>query len=180
MEALRVVIDTSSLVSYILTQGEIMSQVMTAWENDDFILLSSPETRAELSAVLNRPAIQELSSVPLAPFAEGIDKFSLHVPGTLELNGISRDPKDDKFLACAVEGKAHYLVSSDKDLLEIGQYESVCILSPGQFLIALHIAKLSGESLRSQYSLATLDKIQNELCLEPKTRDKLNAIINSF
>lgn len=156
-----------------------MSEVMAAWRRDDFILLSSADTRAELSAVLDRPEIQKLSSVPLAPFAEGLEKFSQHVPGTLELKGISRDPKDDKFLACAVEGKAHYLVSSDSDLLEIGHYESVCILNPGQFLIALHVARLSDESLRTQYSLETLNRIQDELCLEPRTRDKLVAVINS-
>jgi putative PIN family toxin of toxin-antitoxin system len=180
LESLRVVIDTSSLISYILTKGEIMSQVMAAWRKDDFILLSSPDTRAELSAVLNRPEIQKLSSVSLAPFAEGVEKFSQHVPGQLKFKGISRDPKDDKFLACAVEGKAHYLVSSDNDLLEIGKYETVCILNPGQFLIALHVARLSSDTLRTQYSLETLNKIQNELCLEPKTQDKLGAVIDSY
>ena len=157
-----------------------MSEVMAAWRRDDFILLSSADTRAELSAVLDRSEIKKLSSVPLAPFAEGLEKFSQHVPGILELKGISRDPKDDKFLACAVEGKAHYLVSSDGDLLEIGHYESVCILNPGQFLIALQIARLSDETLRTQYSLETLNRIQDELCLEPRTRDKLVAVINSY
>ena len=28
-----------------------------------------------------------------------------------------RDPKNDKFLECAVDGKANYLVSADKDIL---------------------------------------------------------------
>ena len=46
------------------------------------------------------------------------------------------DPRDDGVLACAVEGEAHYLVSSDPRLLDIGRYEEVCIVNPGQFLLA--------------------------------------------
>jgi hypothetical protein len=176
LDPLRVVIDTSSLVSYILTKGEIMSQVISAWRDNDFILLTSPETSAELSAVLSRPQIKALSTVPLDPLSDGIDKFSLLIPGDLSLTGISRDPKDDKFLACAVEGKAHYLISSDRDLLDIGQYENICILNPGQFLVALQLAKLTPEEIRTQYGRATIEKILGELCLEPGTREKLASV----
>jgi predicted nucleic acid-binding protein len=49
---LRVVIDTSSLVSYVLTQSELMRRVVSRWRAGAFTLLSSPATRAELADVL--------------------------------------------------------------------------------------------------------------------------------
>jgi len=66
-----------------------------------------------------------------------LERYMWHVPGDLELTGACRDPKDDRFLARAVEGKAHYLVSSDKDILDMKSYRGVAIVNPGQFLLAL-------------------------------------------
>jgi predicted nucleic acid-binding protein len=48
-----------------------------------------------------------------------------------------RDPKDDKFLALAVSGGAQALVSSDDDLLSMGSFGGVAILSPRRLLEAL-------------------------------------------
>ncbi len=46
----------------------------------------------------------------------------------------SRDPADDKFLAAAVEGKAEYVVTGDKDLLVLKAYRRVEIVTPGRFV----------------------------------------------
>ena len=48
-----------------------------------------------------------------------------------------RDPKDDKFLALAASGGAQAIVSSDDDLLSMGSFEGVVILSPRRFLEAV-------------------------------------------
>ena len=51
----------------------------------------------------------------------------------------SKDSDDDKFLEAAFGGLAHYLVTGDaKDLLTLGEYKGVRIVSPKQFLAALH------------------------------------------
>jgi putative PIN family toxin of toxin-antitoxin system len=42
----------------------------------------------------------------------------------------SRDPKDDKFVACALIGKAEYIITVDKDLLVLETVESVRIVTP--------------------------------------------------
>lgn len=46
---------------------------------------------------------------------------------------VSRDPDDDKFISCAVDAKALYVVSGDKDLLEVGRYRFVEILTAAEF-----------------------------------------------
>ena len=42
---------------------------------------------------------------------------------------VSRDPDDDKFIECAVYARALYIVSGDKDLLDIHDYEGIQIIT---------------------------------------------------
>lgn len=54
-------------------------------------------------------------------------------PGQLTLPGVTRDPKDDAVVACAVEESADLIVSGDQDLLALGQYEGIQVVTPAQF-----------------------------------------------
>ena len=47
---------------------------------------------------------------------------------------VCRDPDDDKFLECAVAGRAKYLVTGDRDLRELGSFRGITILTAGEFL----------------------------------------------
>lgn len=49
-------------------------------------------------------------------------------------NVIPEDPEDDKFIACAIEGKAEYIVSEDKDLRRLGKYGPIQIVGKQAFL----------------------------------------------
>jgi len=64
---------------------------------------------------------------------------SLLVPGRVAV-AASRDPEDNKFLAAAIEAKARYVVSGDKDLLGLKTYRGVRIVTPAAFLRALRQA----------------------------------------
>lgn len=46
----------------------------------------------------------------------------------------SDDPDDNKFLECALEADARYLVSADRDLLDICEFRGVEIVDSGEFL----------------------------------------------
>lgn len=169
---LRVVIDTSTLVSFALTAGDITRQIIDAWRREEFAILTTPATRTELRRVLARPHIMARSRSSLSWLADDIERFSLHIPGALVVQAC-RDPKDDKFLACAVEGEAAYIVSSDRDLLTIRQYEGVCILNPGEFLIVLQLTNLTTVEIALTYSHETLTLGLNTLCLDPLLAQKI-------
>ncbi len=47
---------------------------------------------------------------------------------------VEEDPEDNKFLECALEGKADYLITSDRHLLELGEFAVTKICKPTQFL----------------------------------------------
>lgn len=45
-----------------------------------------------------------------------------------------RDPKDDKFLELAVSGRANFIVSGDDDLLAMGAFQGISVVSPASLL----------------------------------------------
>lgn len=53
------------------------------------------------------------------------------------LAGIVRDPNDDMVVACAVAAAADYVVSRDEDLLSLGAYEGIAMITPEAFMALL-------------------------------------------
>jgi predicted nucleic acid-binding protein len=60
--------------------------------------------------------------------------FLITVRPRRRLSVVRRDPDDDKFLECAVAGKARYLVTGDRALREIGRFRRVTITTVGSLL----------------------------------------------
>ncbi len=50
------------------------------------------------------------------------------------IRGVCRDPNDDMVLECAALAQSRVIVSGDKDLLAVGEYEGIRILTPRAFL----------------------------------------------
>jgi uncharacterized protein len=170
---LRAVIDTSSLVSYALTRGDLMRRVVAHWRAGSFTLLTSAATRSELGEVLARPRIRQMATASLDELVLGLERFSEHVPGLLNPPAVCRDPKDEKFLVCAVEGQAHYVVSSDRDLLDLQRYQGVAIVNPGQFLLALELYSMESSAIAARFSREVLAEIEATVPLEATTTARL-------
>ena len=62
-----------------------------------------------------------------------LEKSSLAFP-VEHFTVVKNDPDDDKFIEAAVEGNAQYIVSQDKHLLNIKDYNEIKILHPDKFL----------------------------------------------
>lgn len=50
------------------------------------------------------------------------------------LNAVPNNSDDNKFIECAVEGEAEYIVSRDRHLLRIGEYEGIKIIDDEEFI----------------------------------------------
>lgn len=48
-----------------------------------------------------------------------------------------RDPDDAIFVEAAIAGEADYIVTGDRDLLELGSYEGILIVTPADFVALL-------------------------------------------
>ena len=131
----RVVLDTNILVSALLFKTEL-SGIVNLWKKGKIIPILSKETFAEFKAVLEYPkfslARQEIRVIieeEVLPYFEVIEV-------TDNIKGICRDVDDDKFVACAVSASASvdFIVSWDMDLLDIGKYKFIRIISASELL----------------------------------------------
>jgi putative PIN family toxin of toxin-antitoxin system len=171
---LRVVIDTSTFVSYVLTKSPLLSRLIDAWHVGAYTLVTSPETRAELAQVLDRPMLKKRAKVSLDELTTGFERYAETVPGLVSLSGACPDPKDDKFLACAFEARAHYLVSSDGDLLDLRWHRNTAIVNPGQFLLALDLSSLQPSMISRRYQSAVLERVLANIPMQPDTAQRVN------
>ncbi len=92
-----------------------------------FILCISPEILAELQKLLEQKL--RYSAKESVKYCLFIESFARIVHPTIRLN-IVRDPDDNKILECAVEAKATAILTFDKDLLELKEYEAIKIIHP--------------------------------------------------
>jgi predicted nucleic acid-binding protein len=60
------------------------------------------------------------------------------------LAGIVGDPDDEIILACTVAASTPHVVARDEDLLSLGNYKVIAIVTPEAFLTLLRSAESSG------------------------------------
>jgi putative PIN family toxin of toxin-antitoxin system len=133
----RAVLDTNVLVSGLLSDHSPPRQLVDAWLDGRYVLVTSLYQVAELNHVLSYPRIANrlrLTDADVDLILAALLSQGEVVAGALQLPGVTRDPKDDPLVACAVEGGAAYLVSGDGDLLDLDEYEGVRVVPPGEFV----------------------------------------------
>lgn len=139
---MRVILDTSVIVSGMISPHASPAQIVAAWRVGRFTLLYSQEIYTEYADVLQRAWIDErLRNVPnrVPDFLEAVRILGEEVVGFVSVQGEIRDPFDEMFLRCAQLGQADYLVSADKDLLSLQVFKNTQILSPGEFVDLLFV-----------------------------------------
>jgi len=134
----RVVVDTNVLISGLFgIKDSPSSQILNAIRAQKIILVTSPIILEEIGEVINRNRVVKRTKMSPRERADIMGKLierSDVTAGEQLLQPVSRDIKDDKFLSCAVEAKADYIVTGDEDLLDLKEYEGIKIVTPRQFL----------------------------------------------
>lgn len=137
---IRATLDTNLFVSMAIRPGGVPDRIRIAWRNGQFILLISPPLLAEVRRVLAYPRLRAL--IRLSPSEEAellrllVEETEI-TAGTLRVEAVPDDPADNFVLACAVEGRAHYLVSGDTHLLSLRDYSGIPIITARAFLTVL-------------------------------------------
>lgn len=52
----------------------------------------------------------------------------------MRIDVVKADPTDNRILECAVAADAHFIVTGDKHLLALGQYQNILISTPAVFV----------------------------------------------
>jgi putative PIN family toxin of toxin-antitoxin system len=127
----KAVFDTNVLVAAFLSEGVCYKLLLRA-RRKEFDLVLSADIMAEFEEVLLRKF--SLSQSELFDVRNLLTEAVTEICKKVEsIKPISRDPDDDRIIACALTVRADYLVTGDEDLLVLRQYAGTTILTPRDF-----------------------------------------------
>lgn len=129
---MKVVLDTNLLVAGFFNKGSASAKIIKKIESGELNCLWSEPIRREAEMIL--------SQIP--PIKEGYVKKIQNIIFTNEnkvenppkLEVVSKDPEDNKLLACAVAGDAAYLISNDSHLLNHDGFKGVKVVTSENFI----------------------------------------------
>lgn len=137
----RVVLDTNVIVSGTATTSTVPYSLLEAWRKGEYILVTSPPIIEEVKEVLKRPEKKFfITNQQIKEVVEALATKAFVTPGIFEADVVKNDPDDNKFVACALEGSASHIVSGDKHLLDIDEYQGIKIVRARNFLESLRSA----------------------------------------
>ncbi len=134
---IRAVIDTSVMVSVTFAKEGVAKKLRDLIADDAFIMVTSKAILRELYEVLHYPHIIKqfkASEEYIDEFTGMIIEHAVTTKGLYSIDGITEDPKDDMFIACALEGKADYIVSRDPHLRNLKHFQGIQIIDASTFI----------------------------------------------
>ncbi len=133
MNKIRLVLDSNIILSAALFKKSTTRQTFDKALAMGQILMST-DTLVEIQDIFNRPKFDKYISKAardefLKDFIETVENVEI-----VQSFSACRDPKDDKILELAVNGKAEYLITGDRDLLVLDPFRDIQIITPAIFL----------------------------------------------
>lgn len=129
---LRAVLDTNTLVSAVIAEGN-ESKILLAAHRSDFKLVTSLEILKEFKEVISRPKFgfskRQINNVLLH-----IIEAAEIVQPNIKRDIIKEDPDDNKIIECAVFSKADFIVSGDNHLLKLKRADGIAIIRSTELL----------------------------------------------
>ena len=137
MSIIKAVIDTSVMVSVAFPKEGLTKELRDMIADGDFILVTSKAILSELYRVLHYPRIMKQFNAAegdIAKFIGIVIENSVLTEGHYDIRKIDADHSDDMFLACALEGKADYIVSRDPHIRNLKQFQGIKIVDATTFI----------------------------------------------
>lgn len=134
---IRAVLDTNVIVSGVIKAEGPPGRVLAAWFEGRFTVVTAAPLLAEVARVPAYPKIARRYHLSRQA-AEAVVATLTVLSDLVELQQVAwrvgRDPIDELFLVCAVQGRADYLVTGDHDLLMLKAFQGVEVISAEAFL----------------------------------------------
>jgi len=128
---IRVVFDTNVYISALMFGG-VPGSLLDLALLQSFLLVVSPALLDELDEKLREKF--EVAAEDAAIIRDKLESVAEIVRPDMVLQVITDDPDDNRVLECAVKGRADYIVTGDRDLLKLGSYNAILIVTVRQFL----------------------------------------------
>jgi len=125
-----VVLDTNVFIAAYFNRKSASARIIDLCLENKHELIFSSRLRKEVRLILKNVRAER-------GFQKRIQSLFMNasrIKPTQKIFMVKEDPEDNKFLECALEGKADYLITSDRHLLELGEFAQTKICKPTQFL----------------------------------------------
>lgn len=126
----RVVFDSNIYISAFLFGGKPLRAVQLA-EQGAFLLLISTHVQAEVEAALAEKF--RYSPAMIRKSCDRVWKLAERIAPAIRVD-LCRDEDDNRILECAIAGAAQYIVTGDRDLLDLPPVSDYTILKVDAFL----------------------------------------------
>ena len=133
---MRIVLDTNVFISGIFWEGNFCSKIIDQWKLGKFQLVSSLKLIEELVETLKSFKIS-MDEGLINEWKNLILENSIMVNPIAAIKVVKDDPEDDKFVEAAVYGEADFIVSQDKHLLKLEEYNKIKILKPEEAVLII-------------------------------------------
>ena len=134
---MEAVLDTNVAVSAAISPKGPPAEIIKSWRAHSFTWVTSALLLQELESALRSPRLKRYiawSDDELLEFLALVRAVARIVVPTSRIDVIRVDPADNRVLEAAAEGRADYVVTGDRHLLEIGRHENIPIVTPARFV----------------------------------------------
>lgn len=134
---MKIVIDVNLFAGGLIKPHSNPGNILDLVKENQVELIFSPPIIKEIKRILLYPKIQKYhgkTASEIDDFFDDLLMFSWIVEGDENLDIINDDPSDNKYLACARDGEAAYIVSGDHHLLDLRSYHGIEIVNPRTFM----------------------------------------------
>ena len=134
---MKILVDANLFASSLIKPNSNPGKILDLVNQNQVELILSPSIIKEIKRILLYPKIQKYhrkTAQEIDEYFEDILMFAWIVEGKELVDIIKDDPADNKYLACAYEGEADYIVSGDHHLLDLETYQGIDIISAKAFL----------------------------------------------
>lgn len=134
---IKAVIDTNLFISGVFANDGLAKELQDSWVKGKFTLISSVSIIKEISRVLGYSRIKKHfhpKEKTRERLIKRIIRKAILTKDFIRINVILDDPSDNKFLSCAIEGKADYIISRDRHLRDLKEIQGIKIIGVTEFL----------------------------------------------
>ena len=128
----RIVFDTNVLISATLWDSSVAQKFLFRCIKENIQIFSSQEIIEEYKEILARDFDYEEQEI--GEILERVLQFLTLVTPIKKVDVIKEDADDNKIIDCALESKAEYIISYDKHLLNLKEYNGTKIIRPEEML----------------------------------------------
>lgn len=138
---IRAVLDTNVLVSALLSFPDApAAMIYQAAKANRLVVVTPNPIFREVADVLGRERIAtkyHLSPQRQQTLLNHLRQIAHVVTVRTSVSAVLADPDDNQILACALKGKAAFVITGDRHLLDLHQFHQIQIVTPREFVTIL-------------------------------------------